>query len=288
MTNVTHAGAVKLADGSLQDLLAKGIQIPAQPKVLMDFQTLVSGDEYNIHTLAEVISRDPGISANLFRIANSSVFHRSKRCDSIEQVISIIGITQTQCLIQAISLASSIRGEDKKSFEIFWQRSQDIAQLASLIASDRVSICNIFPEQAFLAGIFLESGSALLMQRFPTYTQQLGLDSNYLWPALADEDALFNVDHCSIGYLVSRHWKLPEVICRAIQYHHELPSEEFGEVRTMVAILNLAIHFYNISSGIKDPMWHKLSKEVLAEIGVDPEGERTYYEEIIERFLSKE
>lgn len=266
-------------------VLDKGIRLPVQPKVLIEFQDRVSSADYDIRDLAKIVGRDPAIVAALFRVAGSPVFHCPKKCESIEQVMMILGAKQTHSLILAIALTTSIAGGSKKSFEIFWQRSQDIARLASLIAADRVAICNIFPEQAYLAGIFLESGSAVLMQRFPDYSKQLALENNFRWPALAEEDALFNVDHCSIGYLIARHWKLPEFICRTIQYHHEMPSEELGAVRTLVAILHLAIHFYNLSSGLKDTVWDNIGKDVLSELGIDPQGERAYYDEVIERFL---
>ena len=45
--------------------------------------------------------------------------------------------------------------------------SRAIAQLAMLIAGRRVTVCNIFPDQAYLAGIFHDCGVPVLMQRFP-------------------------------------------------------------------------------------------------------------------------
>lgn len=275
-----------LAANASDVLLGRGFQLPPQPKVLVEFQNLISKGDYGIRELAIIVGRDPGITATLFRLVSSPVFNCSKRCDSIEQVMMIVGVKQTHNLIQAIALSSSINSEAKKSFEIFWQRSQDIAHLASLISAERVSICNIFPEQAYLAGIFLDSGSAVLMQRFPTYTKQMALEDNFHWPDLDKEDELFSVDHCSIGYLLARHWKLPEFICRAIQYHHEMPSEELGAARTLVAILHLAIHFYNLSSGVADTAWSKFGDEVLAEVGIDSQGERAFYDEVMEKFLA--
>jgi len=64
-----------------------------------------------------------------------------------------IGIKQTCNLVQAVALSTSISSATRKSFDIFWTRSQEVAQIAALIAADRVSVCNIFPEQAYMAGI---------------------------------------------------------------------------------------------------------------------------------------
>jgi len=80
-----------------------------------------------------------------------------------------------------------------------------MAQLAALIAAERVSVCNIFPDQAYMAGIFHECGVPVLMQRFPDYCGKLHLDTTSCWPSFSDEDKLYKVDHCSIGYFVAHH-----------------------------------------------------------------------------------
>jgi len=268
------------------ELVAKGIKIPPQPGVLIELQSLLASDSYKMSDLSRLISSDPSITAMLFKAVSSPVFSNGKKLDSVEQVLMVIGIRQTCNLIQAIALATSISDGTRKSFDIFWTRSQEVAEIASLIASDRVSVCNIFPDQAYMAGIFYECGVPVLMQRFPDYCSKLSLESTLCWPALAEEDAHFNVDHCTIGYLIARHWKLPDFICKSILARHEIPHEELGAVRSLVAILQLALQIYYRLVRIENPFWFKIRKDVLAELGIHPETEQEYYEEISEQFLA--
>ncbi len=272
------------AEQAMKELVTKGIKLPPQPKVLIELQARLALCDYNMRELALIITHDPGISAMLFKAVRSPVFSCNKKLDSLEQVLMVIGVKQTYNLVQAIALSSSISDAARKSFEVFWTRSREVAQIAAMIANDRVSVCNVFPDQAYMAGIFHECGVPVLMQRFPDYCGKLHLNNACCWPNLTDEDALFNVDHSSIGYLVARHWKLPDFICQAILYHHEMPCEEFGAVRTLVAILQLAIHFYHRMTRVEDPIWPKVRGNVLAEIGIHLDGEQEYYEDISERF----
>lgn len=274
------------AEKAIKELVAKGIKLPPQPKVLLELQKKLASDNYSMGDLARIISSDPGITAMLFKAARSPAFSNGKKFDSIEQVLMTIGIKQTCNLVQAVALSTSISSATRKSFDIFWTRSQEVAQIAALIAADRVSVCNIFPEQAYMAGIFHECGVPVLMQRFPDYCGKLRLDKATCWPSLSEEDAHFNADHCSIGYLVAHHWKLPDFICKAILYHHEMPHEELGAVRTLVAILQLAIHFYHRIGRTDHQLWWKIRNDVLAELGIHPESEQSYYEEITEQFLA--
>ena len=271
---------------AINDLVTKGIKIPPQPSVLIELQKLLSSDSYKMSDLTRIIASDPGITAMLFKTVHSPVFGNCKEYNSIEQVLMVIGIKQTLNLVQAISLSTSISNEARKSYEIFWTRSQEVAKISSLIASDRVSVCNIFPDQAYMAGIFYECGVPLLMQRFPEYCSKFNVDSAKNWPVLADEDALFNVDHCSIGYLVAQHWKLPKFICKAILVRQEMPHEELGAVRSLVAILQLAVYLYHRINQTEYPHWKKIRKEVLLELGIHPDEEQEYYEEIIEQFMA--
>lgn len=273
---------------ALLDFVAHGIRIPPQPRVLIELNELLrSGDYDNVRALAKVISQDPGVAAMLFKAVSSPVFGRGKKLDSLDQVLQVIGVKQTFNLAQAVALSSSISDSSRKSFEAFWTRSMDVARLAALIAAERVSVCNVFPDQAFLAGVFHECGVPVLMQRFPDYCNSPHLQDACCGPSLAEEDARFNVDHSVIGYLVARHWKLPDFICNAIRYHHEWPQEEAGAVTTLVAILQMALHFYHRLARAQDPAWSWLSGPVLSELGLAPEDENDFFELIAERFLNR-
>ncbi len=269
---------------ALAQLTSNGIKIPPQPQVLVELRKRLESDDYTVRGLARIIGQDPGLSALLFKAVRSPVFRRNKKVENLEQVLMIIGVKQTFNLVQAAALSSTLTRKSRKVFDIFWTRSNEIAKLAAIIAADRVTVCNVFPDQAYMAGIFHECGVPVLMQRFPKYCAALNLEDACCWPDLAEEDEKFNLDHCSVGYLVARHWNLPEFICAAIRYHHELPTDEFGASRTLVATLQLAIHFFNRLNRAPDRLWEGIGREVLDELGLSAENLEDYYEEIIERF----
>lgn len=151
-----------------------------------------------------------------------------------------------------------------------------------LIADSRVSVCNIFPDQAYLAGIFHDCGVPVLMQRFSTYCKDMGLDVPGHWADLAEEDKRFNADHCVIGYLVAKHWRLPEFICDAIRYHHEMLQMGNHAARTMVAILSLARHLYDLDRHVESPEWSAVRPEVAEELGLHLDALPEFIDEILD------
>ena len=269
---------------ALDDLAAQGIRIPPQPKVLLELRDKIATGNFDNKSVGRIISQDPGIVALLFKAARSPVFSRGRKLTTLDQVLMVIGVKQTYNLVQAVSLSMAIGESKRKAFEIFWTRSGEIARIAAMIAEDQVSVCNVFPDQAYMAGIFHECGVPVLMMRFPDYCKKLQLDNVQCWPNLAEEDAKFNVDHCSIGYLVARHWGMPDFVSAAIRHHHELPDEESGAAITLVAILQLAIHFYHRINNHTDVIWDKIGPRVLEEIGLVPDDIEDYFEDISNRF----
>lgn len=269
---------------TLDRLAANGIRLPAQPWVLIELRDKIATGDYSVRSISHIISQDPGLVAMLFKAARSPVFSRGRKFDKLDQVLQVIGIKQTYSLVQAIALSTAIGQGAHKAFERFWTRSGEVAQFAAIIADDQVSVCNVFPEQAYMAGIFHECGVPVLIMRFPEYCRKMHLDDVCCWPMLAEEDARFNVDHCSIGYLVARHWGLPDFVCAAIRYHHEMPTAELGAAISLVSIVQLAIHFYHRVNNQPNPVWDKIGGQVLEEIGLTPHDLEDYFEDVSTRF----
>ncbi|MEI7612301.1 MAG: HDOD domain-containing protein [Betaproteobacteria bacterium] len=273
---------------SVKRLFEKGVIIPPQPRVLHELEDALQRGVADVRVLSRIISQDPGIVATLFKVVQSAAFRRLQPFESIEHVLQGVGLQQTGSLVRAISLSSSFPAKhNRNAFEAYWARSQAISELAMLIADDRVMVCNIFPDQACLAGIFHDCGVPVLMQRFSTYCQDMHLEDPECWANLAEEDARFSADHCVVGYLVAKHWKLPEFICDAIRFHHDFNRLENHASRTMVAILQLAIQFYYQDQRLPNPEWAAVRAEVLDELGLDEEGLPELMDVIIERYHKK-
>lgn len=271
--------------GLIRRLQAGGVRIPPQPRVLGELRKLMAHQEPDLRRLARVINQDPGIAAMLFRLVANNAYRQHQPFESIEHILQAIGVPQTFNLVQAITLAGNVGiDRNRAAYEAFWARSQAVAQLAMLIADERIAVCNIFPDQAYLAGIFHDCGVPLLMQRFPSYCAEMKLGIAGHWVDLAAEDRKYNADHCVVGYLIARHWRLPPFICDAIRYHHLIGEPGLDEARSMAAILQLAIDIHQRSLGIANPDWPAFADEVKQELGFSTDSLPEFVDVIVERF----
>ena len=270
----------------LESLAASGIRIPPQPKVLAELRDKIAGGSYSVRTLTQIISQDPGLVALLFKASRSPVFSRGRKFDSLDQVLQVLGVKQVYNLVQAAALSTSVSNATRKLLDRFWARAGEVAELAAMIAEDQVSVCNVFPDQAYMAGIFHQCGVPVLMTRFPEYCKELDPDNPQFWASLAAEDAKFNVDHGSVGYLVSRHWGLPDFVCAAIRFFHEPPTEESGAAISLVSILQLAVQVHLQIHLLANPVWDTIGDRVLEEVGLAPSELDDYLDDLSNRFRS--
>jgi HD-like signal output (HDOD) protein len=232
--------------------------------------------------LANLINKDVGLTAAIFKLVNSSFYKTSTPITSIEKSITVLGINQVANLIKGLLLRKSIGGNEV-AYEKFWERSNEIALLCAIIAKKQISACNIAVEQAYMAGLFHECGVPILMQRFPEYCQAFRLNHGSHWPDFREEDERFNTDHTVVGFLVTRHWNLPEFICQAVRFHHDRLNVEHAAL-TLVSILQMARHLHQKLHRISDPEWLKSGETIMDEIGVDKEGAAEFMEDVLEKF----
>lgn len=265
--------------------MQQGVKLPPQPKVVEELQRQLARNETDIRALARTISQDAGITALLFKAVQSAAYRQHQPFESLEKILQTIGLKQTVNLVQAIALAGSFKvSRHRQAYERFWSRSQAIAQLAMLIAHERVTVCNVFPDQAYLAGIFHDCGVPLLMERFPSYCLAMRLEDGESWIDYLEEDRKYQADHCVVGYFIGRHWALPDFIAEAIRFHHDLPQLVPGNARSLGAILQLAIHAYHQDLRLEDREWASLEADVLDELGIHEDGLQEYIDELLERF----
>lgn len=269
----------------MKSLLARGLKLPPQPKVVQELLQCQARGETNIRVLARIITQDAGTTALMFRVVQSPVYREHQPFTSVENILQLVGISQVINIVQAVALAmaSSTRA-NRATYEQFWANSTAIGCLAMLIAEDRISVCNVFPDEAYLAGIFHDCGVPLLMERFPNYCRNMDLQSQLLWSNIAIEDNNYQTNHAVVGFFVAKHWKLPEFICDALRFHHDLLELENHRSRSLVAILQMAFHLYCLAMRRSNPEWADCKQSVLDELGLDEQVLGEFTDEILDQF----
>lgn len=261
--------------------LKMAVRIPSPPPLLDELNRLLDDPNAGMEDIAKVVQTDAGLTASLYRTLAKPVYGLRRPPGTVAQAISIVGLTTVAELVKGLSLEAAIYG-DSPFYPWFWERANDIARYARTIAWKQRTVCNLFPEHAQLAALFMDCGVPILIQHNEKYEYAFVTAKGYVWPNVVAEDARFDTDHSVVGYLAARHWKMPDYVCQAVRWHHD-PINVQDQAATLIAILQVAKHLYNVHSLKDDSDWACHCDKALEEIGVAKEGLREFEEDILDR-----
>lgn len=200
------------------EALIKSIGIPSRPSTLVDLQNEMAREDPDSRRIAGLVASDPALTIAALRIVNSPLMALSRRCETVAQAISMLGLQQLNVIVTGLMLRNLIRGEARQLQE-FWDVSSKRAYALSRLARG-LRLVDVHVAQSF--GLFCDIGIPLLLQRFADYGQTLVICQNEAARCFtAPEQDRHHTDHAQIGALMARSWGLSPTLCQAIGLHHD-------------------------------------------------------------------
>ncbi|BAN35739.1 hypothetical protein SCD_n01928 [Sulfuricella denitrificans skB26] len=254
--------------------------LPAQPKILAKIEGLARKPNLNISSLSTLVAQDVGLSALLLKSVNSVYFGLEERISSIKHAIALLGMQQTLNIARTESLRRTGGGETHALADSrITERSREVSTMCAIIATECFDEDQISSELAYMIGQFHDCGIAILMRDYPNYCTSLDDLENKFWPDLLAEDQNNQTDHGMVGCLLAENWGLPDPVCQAIRHHHHI-QQSGEESRALVAILQMAMHLFNVRTGNDDREWENNIDHVLQALEIAPEEVEEFEEDV--------
>jgi HD-like signal output (HDOD) protein len=255
------------------DQLLSGIRIPPAPFILQRLHEELQKDEPALTDIANIISRDVGISALVLRTVNSPFFGLRAKINSIQHATSLLGIGYTTNIVASLALRQAFEQSGQANPNNFWDSPSNVAMVAADIAR---LFREVPPDEAYMLGLFHNAGHALLVQRFEDYRGFLDAHINHPDEFItAAEDRRYNTQHATVGYMLARSWGLEPHMARVIRDHHNAPERlaESGpgthDEDSILCVLKLAEHVDKLHWGMDpDHEWEKIGEAVLDHLGM--------------------
>ncbi len=170
--------------------------------------------------LADIISKDAGMSARLLRLVNSPAMSRGRKIDTLSRSVVILGIREISQLALGISVMSMFRDISAEILPAtdFWKHSLACGVMAQLLAN-RMGKRDL--ERFFVAGMLHDLGR-LVMLRLAPQTLCLSIRKAYAQKiCLRQAERLtFGFDHCEVAEKLMLRWQLPSTLSDVITWHH--------------------------------------------------------------------
>ena len=184
--------------------------------------------------VAAIIAKDPALTANLLRMANSAQFGLSRQVGSLDHAITMLGMSRIRALALSTSISTAfptVPGLDRVKF---WKFSMACAGYAQWLAGG----AGLDPQQAWLAGMMLRLGELLIGQRSPESLAEIEAQPSHAATRWAREQRLLGFDEGQVTAVLARHWNFPDAIVTGLQSAGDpMAVEPFDR---LAAVLHLA------------------------------------------------
>lgn len=226
-------------DPLLDAILASGVVLPTLDGTMLRLRTLAADEQASPAELAAAVSRDPALTGEFIRVANSPVVRTRTPARSVKAAIAILGRTKTLAVITSSALRRQFAGVAPKAVEAIWAGCVDAADHAYRAA--QASRLRGLADLAYLTGPVHDAGLAVILHRFPAQGALIENPAGNPDAAAFALDAATRTDHAAIGSLVARNWKLPPEVVDAVLLHHQPLAAEHAEphaasLATLVAV----------------------------------------------------
>lgn len=214
--------------------------IPTFPHHVHELLNLCKVKDIAIKDITLTVMRDPALSTDVLKLANSAGFVPGKRIENLSEAIMTIGLKNLESLLIAIS-ARKILDERFQKFEQIWDHCNRTSSYARTIAAKFKM--NAVIEKVALCGLLHDLGKIVLLSANLELTQWIAdiVSGRKIRTSTVMEEISVGISHSGIGHLIAQKWQLPEYLVESIHYHHTPLSagEQYKDIVAVTYAANL-------------------------------------------------
>jgi HD-like signal output (HDOD) protein len=222
--------------------------LPPIPAVMAELVQALNDEDIELDALGKIIARDPSMSVNVLKVANSAFYKLPVKVKTIEHAVRMLGTREIASLCIACTAGKSLKvpvNQPTIDLGMFWQHSVATGVIAKVLSSElRIqSSGNIY-----LAGLIHDVGK-LILDRFmhDVYKEIVRLTYNESISVTEAEQRVIGESHSRVGGWLMETWNLPPIFVEVANYHHSvLDTQE--ENRVEVAIVSLSNQLARLKS----------------------------------------
>lgn len=268
--------------------------LPSVPVLYWRIMDEINSPTPSIARVAEIVSKDPGMTAKVLKVANTST-NPLNRVTDIVYATHMIGIENLKSFVLAAELFEKVSGDavsDQFDIDALWQHGLTVGEYSKRIAEFEGADKQVI-DASYTAGLLHDIGLLILATKLPKDFEAV-LDcarrsGSTLYQA---ERKTLGVTHAEIGAYLLDLWGLHDNVVKAISHHffpsgdeHDIYSFKEDDAFSPLTAVHSANYFCEEAEGTDDeygkaeldmvyleslglgervPMWWDLCKEDLS------------------------
>jgi HD-like signal output (HDOD) protein len=215
--------------------------IPTIPAVLAPLLRYLEQpvEQLDVQKVTDMIAQDKSLAAQCLQMANSPLFGRWKKIDSLRGAIVGLGFHRVSDIAMSCGVLnmmpkdSSGHGIDPV---VFWEHSLGVALVCRHFAR-KISYPD--PSKAYLAGLLHDLGIIVNLWVLPKeFGEAYELARAQGIPLHEAEQSVLEFTHCDSGRLLADKWELSNDLKEVVSLHHSL--QESQDHAGLVALVELS------------------------------------------------
>ena len=203
----------------------KPSDLPSPPQTALQILRACSRDDVSSSALSLLAENDPVLTAELLRVVNTPFFGLSRKVQSLNHAVTILGQRTLRNLVLCLSVRDAIGKDAIPGLDTtaYWEDSLRRAVSAKLLAPQ----LRQDPDDCFTAGLLQDFGLLVLFYLRPEMAvyweelRRLDPDARY-----ATEQQYFGHNHTEMITLLADAWGLPEELGLVLGSHHNYEAVE--------------------------------------------------------------
>jgi putative nucleotidyltransferase with HDIG domain len=221
------------------EILDKIKTVEGLPAAASQVLEIVQDEDSDMNDIVRAIELDPGLTANVLRLANSAYFAGPGKVGSLREAAVLFGTNRIQQLVLANAVFPMVSGSIK-GYDLEPGRLLDNL-IAVAIGTEELArvLHETPPPSAFTAGLlhgigkvvlgtFVEIDAAPIIEL--AYEKSMSFDEA--------ERTVLGIDHAEVGACLLEEWGFPEDLVQAVRWQYQ--PEAANEVSFLLDLVHVA------------------------------------------------
>lgn len=212
--------------------------IPSLPDNYYSLLNEMQSPKTSLKRVADIISRDPGMTPNVLHLVNSAFFGIRQTISNPADAVVYLGLSLIKdlFLLSHIFTVFDLNEAPRFSISSFWHHSAITAAVSKKIYSSTTSV-NDAANSTQTAGLLHDVGKVILASKVPEVVEQTDIyaKQNCISSDKA-ENELLGATHAQLGAYLLGIWGLDDVIIDAVLNHHTPLNCSSNDFNSLTAV----------------------------------------------------
>ena len=226
-----------MSNTKISEILDKVKSFPTIPGAGAKMLSLLEEPDTSVSEIEDILRYDPGLTANILKLANSAYFGLPSKIGSLKQAVILLGLKRLIQLVVASCVSAvmdkSVPGYNLPSGDL-WRHSIAVSIASEALVKGKKRIDG---EDVFTPALLHDVGKMILGSFVSEELEAIQSIAAKGIPWVVAENMVLGTDHAEIGARILANWSLPAGIINAVRWHHDPDSPDASNLQMDVVYL---------------------------------------------------